>query len=147
MNTHVVQPHPSRPRHATGEVVWARVGNYLENVNCDCKPRPAVILRASDCQHWAAALTTQPTFKTTGEARVLVPVHRTCRLCCDSYLWSPRPSRLCRLDVLWHIGWIGRDAVEVIADYMRIPWHVLAELRATAGAMTNTDGEVPAATL
>lgn len=147
MKVHTVKPHPSRPRHATGEVVWANVGNYLEDRNCDGKARPVVILHASEFQHWVAALTTQPTFKTTGAARVAVPVHATCRLCGGSYLWSPRPSRLCRLDVRWHIGWIGRDAVEVIADYMRLPWHVLAELRAVADAMTNTDGMVPAETL
>jgi len=138
MITHVVKPHPSRPRHAVGEVVWASVGNYVENLGCDAKPRPAVILRASDSQHWVAGLTTQPTFKTTGAARVLVPVHQTCRLCGASYLWSPRPSRLCRLDVRCHIGWIGHDALDVIERHMHLPHGVLAELRAVADVQSNT---------
>lgn len=147
MNMRVVIPNANRPRHATGEVVWATVGNYLEDRRCNAKARPVVILQASVCQHWAAPLTTQSTFKTTGEARVPLPVDVTCRLCGASYLWSPRPSRVCRLDVRLHIGWIGREAVDVIARNMRLPWHVLAELRAVADAMTNTDGVVPSATL
>jgi hypothetical protein len=147
MNTHVVKPHPARPHHATGEIVWATVGNYAEDRNCNAKGRPVVILRASDGQHWIAGLTTQPRFKTTGDARVLVPVHRTCRLCGHSYLWSPRPSRLCRLDVRSHIGWIGHEALDVIERHMHLSRDVLAELRAVADAQSNTDGEVPAATL
>lgn len=147
MISHVVKPHPSRPRHAVGEVVWASVGNYVENRDCDAKPRPAVILRTGVGQHWVAGLTTQPTFKTTGVARVPVPVHRTCRLCGHSYLWSPQPSRLCRLDVRGHIGWIGHDALDVIERHMHLSHHVLAELRAVADEQSNTNGEVPLATL
>jgi hypothetical protein len=144
MMTHVVKPHPSRPVHAVGEVVWARVGNYVEDRGCDAKARPAVILWTGEGQHWIAGLTRQPVFKTTGVARVLVPVHRTCRLCGHSYLWSPRPSRLCRLDVRWHIGWIGHDALDVIERHMHLSRDVLAELRAVADAQPEQgEGAVP----
>lgn len=142
MNTHVVMPHPSRPRHAAGEIVWASVGNYIENPNANAKHRPVVILRAGECQHWVAALTTQPTYKTTGEPRVLLPVSGTCSLCGESYLWSPRASRLCRLDVRSHIGWIGHDTLDVIERHMLLPWHVLAQLRAAADKQSNTSNEV-----
>jgi len=147
MNIHIVMPDARRPRHAAGEIVWASVGNFLEDRHCTRKARPVVILRVGECQHSVAALTTQATFKTTGDARVPLPVHHTCRLCGESYLWSPRPSRLCRLDVRSHIGWIGHDAISVIAEHMRLPWFVLAELRAVADAQSNTVGMLPAATL
>jgi hypothetical protein len=49
--------------------------------------------------------------------------------------------------VRWHIGWIGHEALEVIEQHVRLPWHVRAELRAVADAQSNTDGKVPAATL
>ena len=138
MLTHVMKPRASRPRHAAGEIVWAAVGNFAEDPMCSRKPRPAVILRAGECQHWIAGLTTKATFKTSGEGRVLVPVHDMCRLCGRSYLWSPRPSRVCRLDVLSHIGWIGLEALCVIREHMELPWHVAAELRLVAMELSNT---------
>jgi hypothetical protein len=147
MKTHVVKPHANRPRHAAGEVVWATGGNYIEDMNATAKMRPVVILQTGACQHRVVGLTTQPTFKSNGESRALLPIHHTCRLCGASYLWSPRPSWLCRLDVRWHIGWIGHEALEVIEQHVRLPWHVRAELRAVADAQSNTDGKVPAATL
>lgn len=146
MKVHTMTHRADRPRHAAGEIVWASLGNYIENPNANAKHRPVVILRAGECQHWVAALTTQPTFKTTGEPRVPLPVSSTCSLCGESYLWSPRASRLCRLDVRSHIGWIGHDTLDVIERHMLLPWHVLAELRAAADTMTYTAGEVPAAT-
>lgn len=132
MRIHTVLPDAGRPHHATGEVVWASVGNYLEDRGCTRKPRPVVILRPGECQHWIAGLTTQARFKMTGEARVLVPVHRTCRLCGSSYLWAHHPSRLCRLDVRSHIGWVNREVVDVLAKHMHLPADTLAELRAVA---------------
>lgn len=147
MRTHTVTERASRPRHAAGEMVWASVGNYIENSNATLKYRPVVILRAGQCQHWIAGLTTQPVFKTTGDPRVLLPVSDDCALCGQSYLWSPRATRVCRLDVRTHIGWITHDGIDVIERHMLVPRHTLAELRATADAITNTAGEVPAATL
>lgn len=147
MKIHTVKPHPARPRHATGEIVWATVGNYIEKRSAVPKMRPVVILRPGDCQHWIAGLTTQATSKTTGQPRVMLPIDHRCALCGTSFLWSSRPSYLCRLDVRTHIGWAGHDVLNVIERHMRLPWHVLAELRAAADAMTNTDGTLPAATL
>lgn len=128
MKVYEVTPSVERPQHAAGEVVWATVGNYLEDRNCDRKPRPAVILRAGGCQHWIAGLTTQATFKTTGESRVMVPVHRTCRLRGLSYLWALNPSRLCRLDVRSHIGWIDPEVASVLIEHMRLPDETVGDL-------------------
>lgn len=146
MKIHTVTPDPRCPRHGVGEVVWATFGNYIENLGADGKMRPVVILRAGDCQHWVAGVTTQPRYKGDGQARVAVPLHRTCSLCRQSFLWSPKPTYLCRLDVRSHIGWIGHDVIDVIANYMRLPWHVLAELRAGANAQSNTCGTGPLVT-
>ena len=130
MRIHTVVPDAGRPRHAPGEIVWAAVGNFLEDRHCSRKCRPVVILRVGDCQHWIAGLTTQASFKMTNEVRVLVPVHRDCRLCGQSYLWANYASRLCRLDVRSHIGWVNREVVDVLAKHMRLPVDTLAELRA-----------------
>lgn len=138
MKIHTVTERASRPRHAGGEIVWASVGNYIENPNATLKYRPVVILRAGQCQHWIAGLTTQPVFKTTGDPRVLLPVSDDCALCGQSYLWSPRATRVCRLDVRTHIGWITHDGIDVIERHMLVPRHTLAELRAVADTMTNT---------
>lgn len=138
MRIHTVTERASRPRHAAGEIVWASVGNYIENPNATLKYRPVVILRAGQCQHWIAGLTTQPVFKTTGDPRVLLPVSDDCALCGQSYLWSPRATRVCRLDVRTHIGWITHDGIDVIERHMLVPRHTLAELRAVADTMTNT---------
>jgi hypothetical protein len=138
MHMYVAVPRATRPRHAPGELVWAKVGNYVENADCRPKARPAVILRATECQHWIAGLTTQPVFKTTGEGRVLLPMHDDCYLRGTSYLWSRKPSRLCRLDVLSHIGWISLEALDVIRSHMQLPWHVVVELRAAVNEMSNT---------
>lgn len=142
MRTHIVLPSTSRPRHAVGEIALATVGNYIEDRNANAKPRPVVILRVGECQHSVAALTTQATFKTTGEPRVPLPISRECRLWGESFLWSAKPSRVCRLDLRWHIGWIGHDEIDVIDRYMGLPWHVLAALRAAADDRT-PGGEVP----
>jgi hypothetical protein len=138
MKIHTVTERASRPRHAAGEIVWASVGNYIENPNATLKYRPVVILRAGQCQHWIAGLTTQPTFRTTGDPRVLLPVSDDCALCGQSYLWSPRATRVCRLDVRTHIGWITHEGIDVIERNMVVPRHTLAELRAVADTMTNT---------
>lgn len=145
MRTHVVLPSTSRPRHAVGELAWAAVGNFLEDRNANAKPRPVVILRAGECQHSVAALTTQAAFKTTGKPRVPLPISRECRLCGESFLWSAKPSRVCRLDLRWHIGWIGHDAIDVIDRYMGLPWHVLTALRAAADEHTAMHDALPQA--
>jgi hypothetical protein len=140
MRTHVVRPDARRPQHAVGEIVWANVGNYAEDRDCNAKARPAVILSTGNCQHWVAGLTTKRSFKTTGDARVPVPVHCTRD---ESFLWSPFPSRLCRLDVRSHIGWIEHDAIDVMEQHMRLPKFVVWQLRAAADAHTNTSGDGP----
>lgn len=147
MNIHVVTPHPDRPRHATGEIVWATVGNYLEHRDARCKIRPAVILRAGCGQHWIAGLTTQAVCKMTGHARVIVPVNNVCGLCGSSYLWSTRPSRLSRIDVRSHLGWIDTAVLEVLREHMNLPWHIRTDLKAAVGQMTYTADALSAATL
>ena len=143
MKIHTVTERASRPRHTAGEIIWASVGNYIENPAAVGKCRPVIILRPGECQHWITGLTTQPAFKTSGDPRVFLPVSDDCGLSGQSYLWSPRATRVSRIDVRTHIGWITHDGIDVIERHMLVPRHTLAELRATADAITNTGGEVP----
>ena len=111
----------SRPRHEAGEVVLADLGNYLEAAedgrSCQPKMRPVILLRIGDCQHLVAGLTTQSRHLTTGAARPLVPASDSMGLLVTSFLWSDRPSRISRINVRRHVGWVDRAVVEFLADH------------------------------
>jgi hypothetical protein len=112
-----------------GEIVWATFGNYLENRSGDRKMRPAVILRVGSPQHYIAGITSQRFYKHDGSERIAVPYSITDK---QSYLWSPRMARLCRIDVRDHIGWITLPLLESIALYMNLPREMVMHLRSVA---------------
>ncbi len=126
------------PLHATGEVVLASIGNYLEaGDTCRPKTRPVIILSSGSPQHVIAGLTTQARCLSTNAARIEVPDVEDLGL--DprrrSYLWSPYVSRVCRLDVERHLGWITLDTVEILRRSMHLPqWIYCGLLRAAADA-------------
>lgn len=136
MITHVVKAdRPYRPLHLPGEIVWVRLGNYLEERNPTCKVRPVVILEPGDGQHLVAGLTTQPVYATTGLPRIVAPKTPTCGLCGKpSYLWARRPARICRLDVRTHAGWADEALIDTIAAHMDVPWLTIESMRETAAA-------------
>ena len=122
-----------------GEIVWATVGNYLEDRHTKPKMRPVVILTVGAGQHVVAGLTTQPRHLTTGVARVPLPAS-SCVCGVSAYLWSRRPSRLCRLDVRVHAGWADDALIDCIAEHMDAPPHVIDHMRITvAAAHANSD--------
>lgn len=110
------------PFHQPGEVVLAAYGNFLEaRERCVRKLRPVILLRTSHGQHLFAGLTTRPRYMTSGEDRPALP-KPACLGLDDklSYLWSPRPAFVCRLDVRRHLGWIDRTVVLFLAKHMHI---------------------------
>ena len=92
----MLKQHPTRldypyPLHEPGEVVLATFGNFLEaGEECTPKARPVILLRAGDCQHTFAGLTTKSHYLTTGDARpevrrhLLVPAGAASVLTADS---------------------------------------------------------------
>lgn len=133
--TYVVEADDRRAVHATGEVVWGAISNYLEAVRGPKKYRPVVILCGRDGQHRVVGLTTQPSYKTTGCQRPEVPVPDDWRMNGDtSYVWSPKPSRLCRLDVAGHIGWVTHEVVDVLEASVCMPAGDREALREAADA-------------
>ena len=110
------------PFHQPGEVVLATYGNFLETRGTDStKPRPAILLRVSDCQHCFAGLTTQSHYLTSGDARPVIPKSPILGL--DrrrSHLWSPRPAFITRMDIRRHLGWIDHEVVEFLAAHMQL---------------------------
>lgn len=130
------------PFHATGEVVLASIGNYLEaGDKCRPKARPAIILASGSPQHVIAGLTTRARCLSTGAERVEVPDVEDLGLdsARRSYLWSPHVSRACRLDVDRHLGWITLDTVEFLRRAMHLPrWIYTGLLRAAADAHRTT---------
>ncbi len=136
--------HRNAPQHQPGEVVLITFGNYLEKgAACSPKVRPAILLQVSDCQHLMAGLTTQATCKTTGAARP--ELHDALAIGLDgrraSYLWSPRPSYVCRMDVCQHLGWIDRRTVEFLVHHLRLDQFTLASLwQTTARRPSSTTG-------
>jgi len=143
MRVHVASRRRGVAHHAAGELVWANVGNYIENPACRGKFRPVVILQATDCQHLIAGLTTRGVAKGTGWARPRICLGSSCLLLKESYLWSARPSWLSRLDVGAHIGWVSPEAVEAIARHMRVPAHVIFVLRQVAAGVGCDGGALP----
>ena len=105
------------PRHEPGEIVWADFGNYLESPGCSRKLRPMILLKTTDCQHYAAGITTKPAHATSGAPRPPLPTP------CGAdgvrqYLWSRRAARVCRINVREHIGWVDRATVLFLRETM-----------------------------
>jgi hypothetical protein len=127
-----------RPLHETGEVVLVTLGNFIEaGDRYSPKDRPAIIVAAGPGQHVTAGLTTRSHCRTTGAARVEIPT--VVELGLDparrSYLWGPRPSHICRLDVRRHLGWVDLDTVELLSKAMHLPrWMLVGLIRAAATA-------------
>lgn len=132
MKTYVQRHDRVRVHHAVGEVVWATVGNFLEDRDCNRKLRPVVILQPWPCQHHIVGLTRQARCKGNGELRSVMPTRGICGLCGTSFLWSPRPSRISRLDVRSHIGWVNHAMVDVIERDVWCRDHVVDALRRVA---------------
>lgn len=130
------------PFHATGEVAIVKFANYLENgMQCRQKERPAIILASGSPQHFICGLTSKPVCKMTGAARVELPEARALGLDNGkrSFIWSPHVARLCRIDVLQHVGWVDLDTVEFLRRSMHLPrWIYCGLLRAAADAHRTT---------
>ena len=105
------------PRHEPGEIVWADFGNYLESPGCSRKARPMILLKTTDCQHYAAGITTKAVHATSGTTRPPMPTP------CgpggvQQFLWSSKAARVCRIDVREHIGWVDRATVLFLRETM-----------------------------
>jgi hypothetical protein len=127
----------AQPLHEAGEVVLVTLGNYLEErERCQPKMRPAIILSPGPCQHTIIGLTTKPAFATSGQPRAEIPAPIELGLeRRRSFLWAARPSRLCRLDVRRHLGWVDLDTVELLSKEMLLPrWMLVGLMRAAAAA-------------
>jgi hypothetical protein len=136
MIAHMYQAdRPARPRHLPGEIVWATVGNYLEDREAEQKMRPVVILEVRDGQHVVAGLTSKPHYATSGYPRVPVPAS-SCPRGGPGYLWARSPSRLCRIDIRVHAGWADEALIDCIAAHMDVPPDVIEQMRATVAAVT-----------
>lgn len=116
--------------HEPGEVVLAKLGNYLEERDtCRPKLRPCIILRSGECQHVCTGLTTRPQYKTSGDTRPRLPPCPTTGLReVASFLWSDRPSFICRLDVKKHLGWVDHELVDFLARSMNLDGYTLGLL-------------------
>jgi len=122
----------SRIEHAAGEIVLGALGNFLENPNADRKTRPVVILRSGNCQHLAVGLTSKGVYRTTGVSRRPVPNPIGCGLFGPGFLWGSRPSRISRIDIRKHLGWVDQALVEVIAETMKVSPDIVESLEKAA---------------
>ena len=131
--------------HEPGEVVLARLGNYLEERDtCRPKVRPCIILRSGDCQHLCTGLTTRPEYKTSGDARPRLPRCPTAGLhTSPSFLWSDRPSFICRLDVIKHLGWVDHELVDFLTRYLNLDSLTTGVLWRAATVHTFTPPNLP----
>jgi len=134
LKQYVHRPRSQSPFREVGEIIWGRFGNYLEaGAACRPKGRPGIILAPHNCQHFVVGLTTKAVCKISGEPRVEIPSPQELGLDDQrSFLWSPRPSRLCRLDVREHKGWITAEVVELLHDHAYVDQAVLSRLWSVA---------------
>lgn len=87
-----------------GDVRLARVGNSLENPGATGKDRPVVVVEVTEHAVYVVGLTTQPTYKTTGEPRVGVPSWSAVGLRGPGYIWGSRLTRIDPDDLFRRIG-------------------------------------------
>jgi len=143
LKQYVPYRHPAAPRRQLGEVLLVNLGNYLEaGVSCRPKERPAIIVALGDCSHRIVGLTTKSHSRTSGEPRPEILTSDGMGLIGGrSYLWSPRPSFICRRDLRRHLGRIDRDTVMFLADHVNIDRLTLTALWQAVHARTISQQE------
>lgn len=116
-----------------GEVVTASVMNPHENRASRGKPRPVIIVREVGGQFDVMGLTTNATYS-TGIERTPVPDPGALGLGPPSFFWGNKLTRVSRMDIGDHIGWIDAASIEAIrALGIRLPqdaWDALARAAA-----------------
>ena len=102
----------------TGEVITGNVVNGIENRHATGKFRPCVIVEVPrDGQLLVAGLTSRGMTR-RGERRVELTDNRDWRLHGRSFIFGRRLTRLSRIDIGDHIGWLStRDAAKLADSY------------------------------
>ena len=89
---------------APGDVHLACVRNKFENPAATGKDRPVVVIEVTDRGVLVVGLTTQPSYKSTGEQRVGVPNWCAVGLLGPGFIWGSRLTRIDSADLYRKIG-------------------------------------------
>lgn len=99
---------------APGDVHLACVRNKFENPAATGKDRPVVVIEVTDRGVLVVGLTTQPSYKTTGEPRVGVPNWCAVGLLGPGFIWGSRLTRIDSADLYRKIGRADASLVKCI---------------------------------
>lgn len=96
-----------------GEVVTASVMNPHENRGSRGKARPVILIREVGGQFDVMGLTTSGAYA-TGVERTPVPDPAALGLEAPCFFWGDRLTRVSRIDIRDHIGWIDAASIEAM---------------------------------
>jgi len=117
-----------------GEVVTASVMNPHENQGSRGKSRPVILVREVGGHFEVMGLTTSPSYA-NDEPRTPVPDPAAIGLAPPSFFWGNRLTRVSRIDILNHVGWIDHASIEAIRTLgIRMPKEAWEDLDRAAGS-------------
>lgn len=93
---------------ALGELVTARVFNWVEDPLSAGKMRPVVLVARAGEDWDAMGLTTLPAYR-SGLPRVAIPNPLAVGLSGPGYLWGPNLVRIGHRSIARHVGWVDAD--------------------------------------
>lgn len=108
-----------------GEVITGNVINGIENRHASGKFRPVVVIEAPALGCLKVIGLTSKGISQSGERRVEMLENREWGWRGRSYVFSVRPTRLSRIDVGDHLGWISTADGETLASMfgLAVDWY------------------------
>ena len=120
----------SRPAElSSGELVWARIINGLEDPKAAGKSRPVILIEVRGSAWRTMGLTTNPRYR-DGSPRVPIPDSRAVGLRLPGWLWGDRLCWVSGIDIEGHIGWVDESLSMAVAGLARLHGATLDELLA-----------------
>lgn len=118
------------PQLHPGEVIWASVVNGIENRHASGKFRPCVIVEAPQYGCLTVVGLTSKGLTKKGDRRLQLVDSQDWGLRGQSYVYGRQLTRLARIDVAEHLGWLSNEDAEAIADvyHLASDWTAIDEI-------------------
>ena len=103
-----------------GEIVMANIVNGIENRHASGKFRPCVIVEAPEHGCLMVAGLTSRALTKKGDSRMEICDKQECGLHGRSFLYGRHLTRVSRIDVGDHLGWLSTGDAVKLADVYRL---------------------------